>query len=595
MTSDFNFQHPPFDQLDSSQRQLLLDQLDIHYFQNQEKILSAGQESQFLFVILKGEVEERADNNDEIFAHYTLDDCFDIRSQFGGYCKHDYVALEECLCFALPSKVFRQLAEVNSDFADYFQNDLATRHQLVESRERNKNLAEFILTTIDESNVQLAVVIDGDTSLYQATKMMREQKLESLLVDYDGCIGMLTGTDLLHAAVLTQQSLDTPVSQLANFNLISVEQGEFLFNAMLLMTRNNIERVVVKQQHKVVGIMEMAHLLSLFSTHSHVLALQIARADSIDELANAAHTLNRLIENLCNNGIRTLFIMKLLATMNEQLIERVFRLCVPEQHHNAICLIVMGSEGRGEQIVKTDQDNGLIIEDSYDWPEREQQLQAFSDALLKLGYPPCPGKIMVNNPAWVKSQSDWTSTLDSWVESGHGDAAMNMAIMFDAHAVAGNRSLLRKLKRHLIQAMHQREVALSFFARPALQFSTPLTFLGNVRNEGIDIKKGGIFPIVHGVRAMALEQGIEQTNTLERIEQLKQAKVIQPEHAANLSEALLLFFKLRIQQLSDKTESYHHIDVANLQRGQRDLLRHALHVVKKYKQSLAHHFQIRDY
>ncbi|GGB17908.1 DUF294 nucleotidyltransferase-like domain-containing protein [Agarivorans gilvus] len=599
MSTDFNFQHPPFDQLDPKQRQQVSTNLDIHYFQSQQKIVTAGEQASYLFIVIKGQVEERADNNAEVFAHYTVEDWFDVRSQFGGYAKHDYVALEETLCYALPSKVFRQLVSENSDFGDYFQRDLATRHQLVESREGNKNLAEFILTTIDEKNVQPAVVIEGETSLQQATVIMREQKLESLLVNHDGCFGMLTGTDLLHAAVLVQQSLDTPVSQLANFNLISVNKGEFLFNAMLLMTRNNIERVVVKEQQKIIGILEMAHVLSLFSTHSHVLALRIARATTIEELSEAAHTLNKLVENLCNNGIRTLFIMKLLATMNEQIISRVFQLSIPHQHHNHICLMVMGSEGRGEQIVKTDQDNGLVIEDGYDWPEKQQQLEQFSQYLLQLGYPPCPGNIMVNNPQWVQQQSQWSETIADWIETGHGDAMMNLAIVLDAHAIAGNKSLLRRLRKDLMAQMANRSVTLAFFAQPALKFHTPLTLFGNIKSKqaGLDIKKGGIFPIVHGIRALALEQAISPTNTLERIEQLAKLKVLDEDTAANLTEALLLFFKLRIQQLfpAESEQDYHVLKVDQLNHSQRDLLRHGLHVVKKFKQLLALHFNIRDY
>ncbi|WP_432463845.1 MULTISPECIES: DUF294 nucleotidyltransferase-like domain-containing protein [unclassified Agarivorans] len=599
MSTDFNFQHPPFDQLEPQQRQLVSSNLDIHYFQSQQKIVTAGTEAEALFIIIKGQVEERADNNDEVFAHYTHEDWFDVRSQFGGYAKHDYLALEETLCYALPSRIFRQLVSENSDFGDYFQRDLATRHQLVESREGNKNLAEFILTCIDERNVQPAVVIEGETSLQQATFIMREQKLESLLVNHDGCFGMLTGTDLLHAAVLVQQSLDTPVSQLANFNLISVNKGDFLFNAMLLMTRNNIERVVVKDEQKIIGVMEMSHLLSLFSTHSHVLALRIARASSIEELSEAALTLNRLVENLCNNGIRTLFVMKLLATMNEQIIHRVFDLSIDPEHHSHVCLMVMGSEGRAEQIIKTDQDNGLVLEDGYDWPEKQQQLEQFSDYLLQLGYPPCPGKIMVNNPQWVQSQSQWSETIANWVEIGHGEAMMNIAIILDAHAIAGNKSLLRHMRKDLMAQMAKRSVTLAFFAQPALKFHTPLTLFGKIKSKhaGLDIKKGGIFPIVHGVRALALEQSVIPTNTLERIECLAQLKILEADMAANLTEALLLFFKLRIQQLFpiDEEHDYHTLKLEQLNHSQRDLLRHGLHVVKKFKQQLALHFNIRDY
>jgi CBS domain-containing protein len=206
---------------------------------------------------------------------------------------------------------------------------------------------------------------------------------------------------------------------------------------------------------------------------------------------------------------------------------------------------------------------------------------------------------MVNNPQWVQQQSQWSKTIANWIETGHGDAMMNLAIVLDAHAIAGNKSLLRRLRKDLMAQMANRSVTLAFFAQPALKFHTPLTLFGNIKSKqaGLDIKKGGIFPIVHGIRALALEQGISPTNTLERIEQLAKLKVLDEDTSANLTEALLLFFKLRIQQLfpAQQQQDYHVLKVDQLNHSQRDLLRHGLHVVKKFKQLLALHFNIRDY
>ncbi|RKF14474.1 cyclic nucleotide-binding/CBS domain-containing protein [Alginatibacterium sediminis] len=599
MAQDFNFDHPPFSQLSPQQREQLSDRLDISYFKANEKILSSGQSAEFFHIIIKGAVEERANNNDEVFAQYSVDDYFDVRSQFGGYCKHDYIALEDSLCYKLKTTTFMKLVQENPEFGDYFQVDLAQRHQLVESREGNKNLAEFILTQIDDSNVQQAIIVDGNLTIAQATQQLKDQRVESLLVDHDGCIGMLTGTDLLHALALDNLDLSHPIADIAHYHLISVQKGEFLFNAMLLMTRNEIERVVVKDDLKIIGIIEMAHLLSLFSTHSHVLALRIARATSVEELQEAALTLDKLTENLLNNGIRTVFIMKLLATMNEQIIAKLFEIVVPEAYQNHVCLMVMGSEGRQEQILKTDQDNGIIIEDGCDLPELPAALNLFSEHLLELGYPPCPGKIMVNNPQWVKSQSEWLHTVRQWCDAGHGESSMNLAILWDALAVAGNKSLLKPIRKAIVEDMGRQDVALSFFAKAALSFNTPLTLFGGLKaqHQLLDIKKGGIFSIVHGVRAMALKHHIYAANTLDRIHLLTQKKQLDSELSKNLSEALLLFFKLRLSQSFGDTSgrSSNEINVRELNHSERDLLRHALHVVKKYKTVLANHFQIRDY
>ncbi|MDF4357830.1 putative nucleotidyltransferase substrate binding domain-containing protein, partial [Vibrio parahaemolyticus] len=137
---------------------------------------------------------------------------------------------------------------------------------------------------------------------------------------------------------------------------------------------------------------------------------------------------------------------------------------------------------------------------------------------------------------------------------------------------------------------------LSDFTRPALQFSVPLTLFGNVKSakDGLDIKRGGIFPIVHGIRTLSLEYAIEEKNTFERIEALRKKRILEPETADNLNEALKLFFKIRLHQQLSKQETLNNIDIKQLDRTERDLLRHSLHVVKKFKQFLGFHYQIRD-
>ncbi|MDO6526672.1 DUF294 nucleotidyltransferase-like domain-containing protein [Motilimonas sp. 1_MG-2023] len=601
MAEHFSFTHAPFDLLTKSQQKLFLDHLDIVYFPEQAHFIKQGETASLLYIVLKGLVEEFSEANQSIFAHYTNNDFFDIRSQFGSPCKHDYRTIEETICHTLPSDVFRDLLNSNAAFADYFQRDLAQKYAQLEAREGNKNLAEFILTRIDDSNVQPAIVIGSDVSLKTATKMMLEQKLETLIVEQDGLYGMLTGTDLLRAAVLDEQTLDSAVAHYANYRLISIEQGDFLFNAMLAMTQHQIERVVVKNGDSIVGIMEMAHVLSLFSTHSHVIALRIARAKNIEELKKAAQTLNNLVENLTNNGIKIVFIMELLATMNGQIMKKLFELLVPESVQNQVCLIVMGSEGRGEQILKTDQDNGLILGEHLIWPEQQATLAAFSQHLLSFGYPPCPGQVMVNNPFWVKTSNQWHEQIEQWLlhgQSGDSESLMQLAIINDAHAVAGDKTLLPPLKQQIIDGCKGKEVMLSQFARIALQFGSPLNFFGHIKSNdaGLDIKKGGIFTIVHGIRSLAIEQGIATTNTLARIRELAKLRVLEQKQSQDLQETLQLFFWLRLEQhLTPHQQGMNLLDITQLTPNERDLLRHGLHVVKKFKSFLAHHFMIRDY
>ncbi|WED21676.1 DUF294 nucleotidyltransferase-like domain-containing protein [Vibrio sp. JC009] len=608
MPDKFNMHSPPFDRLSDEQQQHLRASLDVAYYRSKDVLLKAGDSSSQLHILMKGAVEERSPDGSEVFAHYANDDMFDVRSQFEAPAKHTYVALEDTLSYLLPKNVFLELYNQNGEFAAYFDNNLARRQELIETAQQQQNLAEFILTKVDKSIYHPPLLLSPDMTLVEVTRLLKEKGNDAALVQLgeddpklaekpnEHPYGIITRTNMLHAVMLDGLPLDTRISEIATFPVLHVDDGDFLFNAMINMTKNKMKRVMVCEGNQAVGMLDMTQILSAFSTHSHVLTLSIARATTVDELALAANRQRKLVEGLLNNGIRTRFIMELISAVNEQIIEKAFELVIPPLLHNELCLIVLGSEGRGEQILKTDQDNALILRDGFQWPDHRPVLDIFTHTLQQLGYPLCPGKVMVNNPEWVQSSSEWKQTITEWVDSAGPEQVMKLAIVSDAHAVAGNKALLAPIKQHLTHLMTDKEVILTEFTRPALNFSTPLTLFGNVKSskEGVDLKQGGIFPIVHGIRALSLEYAIEPNNTFERIEALFKRKVLEKETADNLSEALKLFFKLRLAQQLSQQHSNNLIDLKLLERAERDLLRHSLHVVKKFKQWLGYHYQVRE-
>jgi CBS domain-containing protein len=608
MPEKFNMQSPPFDRLSKPQQERLRASLDVAYYRDKDTLLRTGEVSPHLHILIKGAVEERSDEHDEIYAHYANDDIFDVRAQFEETARHSYVALEDTLSYLLPKPVFLELYNENGEFAAYFDNNLAKRQELIEAAQQQQNLAEFILTKVDSSIYHPAAILTPDMSLIEVTRYLKQKGIDAALIQLneddprladkpnEHPYGIVTRTNMLHAVMLDEHPLDTPVGEIATFPVLHVDDGDFLFNAMISMTKHRMKRVMVCDGNNAIGMLDMTQILSAFSTHSHVLTLSIARATSIEELALAANRQRQLVESLLTNGIRTRFIMELISAVNEQIIEKAFELVVPPAVRNDICLMVLGSEGRGEQILKTDQDNALIIRDGVSWPEQTLVLNMLTHTLQQLGYPLCPGKVMVNNPAWVQSQSEWKQTLSEWVDNARAEQVMKIAIVADAHAVAGNRSLLEPVRQHLIELMAGQELILAEFTRPALNFSIPLTLFGNVKvsKEGVDLKQGGIFPIVHGVRALTLEHAIDANNTFERIEALFQNKVLERETADNLTEALKQFFKLRLAQQLSQQHSLNSIDIKLLERTERDMLRHSLHVVKTFKQWLGYHYQIRE-
>ncbi len=603
MSTSFNSSNLPFSLLTPSELKTLEDNLDIAYYQKGGLIIEADKAPEGLYIILKGRVSESEVKSEashdgtgqHIFVHYTNDDYFGAWSALKGRAIHNFVAEEETICHILPTKVLLELVYSNPRFGDYFNRNLSAKTELHAEQGEDQGMAEFMLAQVDGECMREPLIVLEGTSIRDTTALMREKHADCVLVRKGKRYGMVTGTDLLNAAVLQERPLDTDVAEIATYRLITVESGDYLFNALILMTQQRIERIVVLKDDRLLGIVELTDVLSYFSSHSHVIGLRIERAQTVEDLSLAATGLNDLIRSLMSHGVKTRFAMDLLAAMNERVIAKLFNLLVPEDILPHVCLVVMGSEGRGEQILKTDQDNAVIMRDGLDWPGRDEVLKRFTEKLIEFGYPECPGKIMVSNPYWVQHLGDWSQRMNGWASDCRGESLMNLAIAVDAHPVAGNPALFKASRNWFLRQLQDNEVFFSHFARAALEFDTPLNFFGGIKKkeEGIDIKKGGIFPIVHGIRTLALQHRVLETNTFKRIDALMEAGALQESLGKDVAEALSIFVQVRLRQQlkrideAEFTRSPNLILPQRMDRMDKDLLREALHVVKAFKKHLA--------
>lgn len=603
MSIQINLHQPPFSFLDTQQLEWLTERLDLVFFPKGKVILDVGETAPGLFIIYKGVVEETNQAQTKVYAHYGHEDIFDVRAILEKQSKHRFTAAEETLCYFLKAEHFIQLLEGSSDFSIYFQTDLGTQQSLLRQRE-SSDVSEFILSRIDEGSVRAPLYVTGQTSLSRVASLMAEKQYDAVLVRTAKNVGIVTGTDLLKATLLGDKNKQTRVAEVAQFNLITVDYGDFLFNALVKMIQHHIERVVVLRQGDIIGWIELKDLLSLFSTHSHVIALRIEQAKSIAELTVAAQRIDHLIASLRQQGVKITAVMELVTTLNRRLIERAFDLIFPERLRKSVCILVLGSEGRGEQILKTDQDNAIILADEQDREAVQPLLHSLHQTLLDFGWPRCPGGVMFINESWMHTTEEWQAKISRWIKLGTPEAMMDMAIFLDAAAVAGNPQLFVEVKATWQQAAMRSSVACAWFAKAVLQFETPLTFLGNIREQqgALDIKRGGIFPIVHGVRALAFEYGVTATATLERIQALAALGVLDGERAQSLQDALLFFLNIRLQQQlkssleqnADNPGLDNQLLLSELRSVDRNMLRHALHCVKKFKQFLTVHYRLEN-
>lgn len=607
MLDRFDFSAPPFDRLTGAERRRCRDGLDIVLFPRDGMALARGARSDGLYVIADGRVEER--QLAETVAGYGPGGMFDLTAVFGDAgAEHSFIATEETICYLLPRPLLETLGRDNPAFAEWLRADVAGRIRTALNEASRREMAALTMARVGDAFLHPPVIVDKDATLRDAVLRMKAEQGSCILVNGaerandlgDGIrLGILTDGELRDLSILDGVAADAPVGPLARPIMQLVGPDEALFNAMALLTKHTERRVVVAQGARVLGVLEQADALGLLANNSQGIALRIDRAETPDDLVAPSLDVERQIATLHATGVRIAFISQLVTTLNRKLFRRLFELVAPPELIANSCLIVMGSEGRGEQILKTDQDNGLIIRDGFDAAGVDGVLAEFSRRLESCGYPPCPGRIMVSNPDWAKTQTAWRDSLFDWLHHPSEESLMNLAIFFDAVAVGGDESLLATAKDYLMGRLIDNQGFFHNFAKPIMAFDTPTIgrfggWFERRRGEPLDLKKAAIFPLVHGVRAYALENHLTCTHTVERLEALANSGAMAPALARELTEAFTFLSTLRLEaRLGAPTGTApNQLRPENLSKLDYDQFKDCLGLVRQFKETVAHHFHL---
>ena len=594
---EFDFGLPPFDLLSREQAVALGRRMDIGYEPAGSCVLEADTPSNFLYVILKGHVaalDQPDESEPRTFAEYGAGDLFGSMACLTGQSRHRYVTLEDTLLWTVPADAFREAVEANGRFAAYFLDSLSRKAALVESSVSASDLGELMLTRVGEAELAEAVVVPADITVRDATRRMRDRRVNCVFVDTPGGLGIATRSDVLDAIVLGDKSLTDPIVSIATVPIITCDSQAPLFQALVSMTRHRIERVAVTRHGQLVGTLGLAELLSHYSSHSHIVGLRVARARNREELAEAAAGLTPLVRTLNATGAKMRHLGELVSALNARILARLYAITMPPELQDRCCLMVLGSEGRSEQILKTDQDNALVLGEGVSDEQVLPYAKEISDGLVALGYPPCPGNVMVTNAQWRGSVAEWRERIAHLVASASPQSQLDTSILIDAQPVAGNPALYQPLREALAK-LGRDGAWLHHFVRPAIEFHAPLMLRNPFgRDAEVDIKRGGIFPVVHGLRSLAVESGLACTNSFERAVQLAERGVLSAQLSADVQQALAVMLRLRLSQQLESTQEGvvpdNRIQPEKLRRLDRDLLRDALRVVKEFQAFLASHY-----
>ncbi|MCT7545950.1 DUF294 nucleotidyltransferase-like domain-containing protein [Aliarcobacter cryaerophilus] len=596
----------PFNNLNTFELDDLVEDLDIVYFKANSIVQAQDSNPEFLYFVLKGLIQEI--NDDEVLSVYSKGEIFDSVSLIKNHSKNSFVAIEESICYALKKERFMQILSSNQQLENYFFQSISDKLNNNILNEKNKDMANIMIAKVKDAKVHKAVVVDTNKTIYEAAKIIKQEKIPTLLLkDEDGEMYIVTDSDFRQKVILNRMDYDDLVVKIASKGLIYINEDDFLFNAQLQMAKHGLKRVVVKNDHEeIVGILDQISLSSFFATNTFAVSNQIINAETLDELKEASHSFIKIIKSLNAKGVKIEFISKLINQLNKKLLDKLYKILAPKELIGKSCLVVMGSEGRAEQILRTDQDNALIISDDCSISEEKLRefTHLFTETLVDFGFPRCEGNIMVSNPYWCRKQSDFKELIYEWVNSPSGDNFMNIAIFYDALCVSGDIEIIKELKNYLFKISSNSQSFYTNFARVINSFDVPLGFFdGFVFNskdekhkDEIDIKRGGIFIIVQGIRSLSIQNRVLNTNTIKRINSLKELKVLDDESAKELIMAFNILNSLKLKASLEKLDKKEKIDnFVNPNRltiMEKDLLKESFKIVNKLKKRLENHFKL---
>jgi len=590
----------PFCDLDEYELEKVISSVEIGFYPKESEVIALDVKPTILYLIIKGEVKAY-DSAGEMLRVYHAKEGFDADALVKGCSEARYEVTEDLICYELSHKGFMNAFENNEAFKQFYLMDMVERISFLKQKETYSDLSAFMVARVENSYLHEPCVVASETLVAQALRKSVEMKSSSIVVQDGDRYGIVTDSDIKIALSRETLDLSSSIGEMARYPIISVEKGDFLFNVYLSLIQKNIKRVAVTEEGKIIGMLEQIDILSYFANHSRLVTVKIEKAKTIEGLQEASQDYISIVKKLHAQGVKARYIAKLISEINRKVVARLFEMIVPETLRDDCALIIMGSEGRGEQIIRTDQDNGLIVREGVDVAPYYPLMQKFTKQLIAFGYPSCDGNIMVSNPYWCKSESAYIQEIEHWINTPDMDSYMHFSIFFDAQCMAGDTLLLAGLKaRVFAEVARDNDIYMARFAKLTTLFETPVGFFSTFlhRDRKINLKKAGIFPIVQGIRSLCLSYKIEAFSTIERIKKLYAREILDEMMVQELREAfeVLLYIRLeqQLEELRQGNPVNNEIDTERLSKIQRDLLKDSLQIVEQFKKFITRHYRLEN-
>jgi CBS domain-containing protein len=611
----------PFAQMDPAHVDRFVEASVQAYYEPGEVVLSpaSGPVTQLL-LIRRGSVSGRrgmAETGGGF--EYEAGDLFPVGAAMGARAvTATYTANADTFCLQLPLAAMHALARDSAPFADFLnsrvQRFLELSRRALQVAYASQSLAEQSLETpLGQLVRRAAYGVAPATPLGDALRAMHDKRIGSVLVldEASGAaLGILTRHDILGRVTLRGVGLERPIAEVMSAPVHTLSTRDSAQDAALLMSRHGVRHVPVTDagdpKGRVVGILSERDLFALQRLSLKQVSTAIRAAPDVDTLRAVATDIRRFARTLLGQGVRARQLTELISHLNDVLTERLVSL-VAERHGvdlTRVCWLSFGSEGRSEQTIATDQDNGIVF--ASDDPARERPaLLAFArevnEALDACGYPLCKGNVMASNPECCLTRDEWMHRFGDWIDHGAPEDLLNASIYFDFRPLAGAAALAQPMRELVVQHASRNARFMKQMAENALRNGPALNWHGGIdtQDQGeqavVDLKLHGTAIYVDAARLYALAHGVPATPTRERFEAIARVMGVPAQEAEAWIGGFeyLQLLRLQVQLERDSREAVdaadgnpNLVDVNGLNDIDRRVLKESLRVARRLQQRI---------
>ncbi|MBF0239760.1 MAG: CBS domain-containing protein [SAR324 cluster bacterium] len=460
-----------------------------------------------------------------------------------------------------------------------------------------------------ETYIKELVTCDYHSSIRDAAELMTKNNCSAVLVTQDGphqIVGILTDYDLRKLVATGIHGINTPVSQVMNFPLVSISNRALTFEAIQLMREKGVRHLVVTDtQDRIISLMSHRELMQGHEDSIDFLNREIQKCVSSQDLKISYERLPRLIKSFVNSGTHSNRVTQIITIISDSILKKLIELAIEELGPAPVpfAFMVLGSEGRKEQTLVTDQDNALIYEDHGDQSTREYFLKLgenVCNTLDQVGYNFCEGEIMAKNPKWCQSLSIWKKNFSNWITTLNPHDLLEVNIFFDFRFAYGEKRLTDELKDYLNGFIKDKSVFFFHMSRNALYFQPPLSFFGQVivgsheqHPDSFNIKDA-MTPIVNFARIYSLKHQIDETNTLDRLRELWKIGILNKIDYEDVVQAYHFLmqkrFKHQVSLLNQMKRPDNYVNLGELTRMDQIMLKQVLAKIANFQKRLSFDF-----